>query len=187
MVENIPTELQYVVGTKWFEPGGSVLDVGCGDGKIAKWLVEQGFDVYAFDYAAPAVDRARAAYGGLERIEFAIHDVTAMPVPPRKFDSIFDRGCYHIIPERFSGRYVEGVASWAAPGAKFLLLGLVRKGPIRTEGTEDSLRRRASAQMRDRFSPYFDIEKVEYTRMRRGSGEQSVEPPEAVAVFMRRL
>lgn len=47
----------------WFagreRPGGRVVDIGCGTGRDALWLAEQGFDVLGLDYAPGAVRRAR--------------------------------------------------------------------------------------------------------------------------------
>ena len=41
------------------KPPKKVLDLGCGNGKNAKWLVERGFEVYGVDFSESAIKFAR--------------------------------------------------------------------------------------------------------------------------------
>ncbi|WP_435119235.1 methyltransferase domain-containing protein [Amycolatopsis thermoflava] len=54
----------------WIEggliPPGRALDVGCGPGRNARYLAAQGFDVYAVDISATAIDSAAGAAAGGE-------------------------------------------------------------------------------------------------------------------------
>jgi len=53
-------------------PGTKVLDIGCGKGRNAIYLAEQGFEVYAFDYISYALTYA-AQQAELKNVAHAIH------------------------------------------------------------------------------------------------------------------
>ena len=58
-----------------------------------------------------------------------------------RFDFLFDRGCYHVLPVLQREVYLANLTSWARPGAKFLLFS--RRGP--------------DADVPSLFSPSFEI------------------------------
>jgi SAM-dependent methyltransferase len=53
-------------------PPGRALDLACGSGRHARWLVEKGWDVTAVDLAMPDVPGARCIQADLERHEYRI-------------------------------------------------------------------------------------------------------------------
>ena len=62
--------------TRWLDhvPRGRALDLATGTGRNAIHLAEHGFDVTAIDVSAVAIDRARAAAGGLE-VDWRVADL----------------------------------------------------------------------------------------------------------------
>lgn len=65
-----------------------VLEVGCGTGRLTRFLAARAREVYAFD---PDPERAAQAEGSLteelrRRVRFAVHDAQALDVPRRRFD-----------------------------------------------------------------------------------------------------
>ena len=82
---------QLVVEASNLQPG-SALDVGCGEGADAIWLVERGWRVTAIDVSAKALDRAaRAAAAadlavdwrpiGLEEVDASTYDLVSVFYP----------------------------------------------------------------------------------------------------------
>ncbi|HVT17868.1 MAG TPA: class I SAM-dependent methyltransferase [Thermoanaerobaculia bacterium] len=73
-------------------PGARLLEVGCGDGRLARDLVRLGFAVVGVDRDPAAVQAARTR--GVEALEADFLDFTAAP-----FDVIlFTRSLHHIHP-----------------------------------------------------------------------------------------
>ncbi|MBX2829682.1 MAG: class I SAM-dependent methyltransferase [Rhodospirillales bacterium] len=71
-------------------PSGNALELGCGKGDDAVWLVKQGWNVTAIDLSETALEyaRANAARNGVaDKITFAAHDLMAS-FPDGQFDLI---------------------------------------------------------------------------------------------------
>jgi len=60
---------------------GRAVDLACGDGRHARWLTEQGWQVTGVDFSAVAIDQARAT-DPAGRINFHRGDATTWE-PPR--------------------------------------------------------------------------------------------------------
>lgn len=155
----------------WFPPGGTMLDVGCGQGEIAAWFAERGYRCVALDVSASAVRRARARHAHVaERIEFVARDVCASPPPDRGYDVIVDRGCLHQLPQDEVGRYVRHVTGVAGTRARFLLfIKAFRDGAPFDDPAERAQRTRWVEQA---FAGAFAIERVESTYLDAWHGEE---------------
>lgn len=68
---------------------GHLLEVGCGTGRTACYLAEQGYQVTAIDIHQQMIEKAkyRAKALGLD-IQFMVSDVCDMPFPENTFDAI---------------------------------------------------------------------------------------------------
>lgn len=90
---DIGTENTLAFISKYLEPGISVLDVGCGDGKLASALIERHFNVTAIDFNSDAVEKANARGVPALLADFLTYD------PQNTFDVIvFSRSLHHIQP-----------------------------------------------------------------------------------------
>jgi ubiquinone/menaquinone biosynthesis C-methylase UbiE len=78
-------------------PGGTLLDVGCGEGRHSLAAARLGFKVTAIDYEPLALRRARrfARLEGVKSITFRNADVLHMSFRDSRFDIILDHGCLH--------------------------------------------------------------------------------------------
>jgi 2-polyprenyl-3-methyl-5-hydroxy-6-metoxy-1,4-benzoquinol methylase len=68
----------------------TVLEVGCGDGRLTKGIAEKAASVFAFDPDADAVATARARLaGGLaERVTFRVGAAREIEIPRTQFDIV---------------------------------------------------------------------------------------------------
>ncbi|UPW00511.1 class I SAM-dependent methyltransferase [Halorussus gelatinilyticus] len=62
---------------------GSVLDVGCGVGRVSSLLHDRGFDVTGIDVSEPLVEKARSLFPD---VEFRVGDVRDTDFEPASFD-----------------------------------------------------------------------------------------------------
>lgn len=83
------------------KPGGGVLDLGCGAGRVSVWLAERGYRVTGVDVSEPLLHTAgaEAAARGLS-IALTRYDGLALPFPDRSFDTIVAFKLVGYIPTR---------------------------------------------------------------------------------------
>jgi len=143
LADAVPDQLKTAVADGCIAPGSQCIDVGTGRGQVAAWLAEQGFDVLAADISEEATRLGSLHFGHLTpRLEFRTLDVSQTTEEMEgRFDFLFDRGCYHVLPVLQREVYLANLTSWARPGAKFLLFS--RRGP--------------DADVPSLFSPSFEI------------------------------
>jgi len=77
------------------KPPKKVLDLGCGNGKNAKWLVERGFEVYGVDFSESAIKFARRNVKGAKFLVACARD---LPFKNNFFDVVIDAGTIHVNP-----------------------------------------------------------------------------------------
>lgn len=78
---------------------GRALDVVCGEGRNALWLVEQGWDVVAVDYSETAIDKARLIADRSEvSVDWRVGDVTDPAAAGGTFDLVIV--AYPLFPNR---------------------------------------------------------------------------------------
>ena len=101
--------------------GQRALDLACGEGGDALWLVSQGWKVTGVDFAVPAIARATAAATaqGLD-IEFVAEDVTRW-VPTGEFDLVSLSFFHEAVETRLAAWTVA--ASAVSEGGTLLVTG----------------------------------------------------------------
>lgn len=77
-------------------PGRLTLDVGCGEGRLGRWLAEQGHHVWGIDSSPTLVEHAQQA-GGYEQI--VCGDAAAMPLPDACSDLAIAFMSLHDMPD----------------------------------------------------------------------------------------
>ena len=123
--------------------GGRALDLGCGPGRNAVWLAQQGYQVDALDVSPVALDwgRERAAAAGAE-VRFVQADVLGWR-PEARYDLVYDSGCFHHLPPHRRLSYRALLDRALAPGAAFGLACFAR-GAMGSETPDAQLYREGS-------------------------------------------
>jgi SAM-dependent methyltransferase len=102
---------------------GDVLDIGCGTGENTMLLASRGLTVLGVDWAAAAVEmaRAKAAERSLQ-VEFAEADALRLDEIGKSFDAILDSALFHTFSDEDRARYVPSLGSVTRPGSMLYLL-----------------------------------------------------------------
>jgi len=90
-----------------FPAGGTVLDVGCGEGRNSIFLAEKGFVIDAFDISEAGVEKAKriASACGVE-VNFVCRNLAAF-VFEKKYDVILSHGVLHLCEEADRNDFIE--------------------------------------------------------------------------------
>lgn len=89
---------QEAVERYFTDTDGSVLDVGCGVGRVSYLLHERGFDVTGIDISEPLVRKGRSLF---PELDFYVGDIRNSPFNPETFDyGVFSYyGLDYILPK----------------------------------------------------------------------------------------
>ncbi|MBI4214508.1 class I SAM-dependent methyltransferase [archaeon] len=107
------------------------LELGCGHGNDSIFLASKGFDVTGVDISSRAIQEARkrASRAGV-KCNFIVEDATRLGSVKGKFGFIYDRACFHFIPqERWSG-YISNVKRLLADDGLFVLVVSSENDPV---------------------------------------------------------
>jgi len=100
---------------------GDILDIGTGPGTQAIELAGRGFEVTATDISDTAIQKAKERAALEERtVNFITDDILETKLA-QKFDIIFDRGCFHVLPPDRRKDYVRATLGLLKPSGWLFL------------------------------------------------------------------
>lgn len=105
-------ELAWALAARQPTGGNRVLELGCGAGNIAGWLVERGFDVTGIDISPAAI--AWATERAIPGARFIVGDLVAEI--PGNYDLVIDGHCLHCIIGDDRARMLANVRGALVPG-----------------------------------------------------------------------
>jgi 2-polyprenyl-3-methyl-5-hydroxy-6-metoxy-1,4-benzoquinol methylase len=79
--------------------GLKVLEIGCGRGGFAKYLVDQGADLIAADFSEKAVEIARRRRASAPKCEIMVADIQDIPFAPETFDVVVSLETLEHVPD----------------------------------------------------------------------------------------
>jgi SAM-dependent methyltransferase len=107
-----------------------LLDVGCGDGRLARELARPGRRVLGLDPDAALLARAAGLGEGIAGLEFERGEFLAYELPPGSFDFVcFLASLHHMDQAAALGRAREVLR----PGGRLVVIGLARATTVREE------------------------------------------------------
>jgi len=92
--------------------GKQVLDVGCGQGELLRWLAEQGFEPHGIEPSEDAVALARER--GLKARTATLEELLAESDPPKTYDAVLLLNVLEHVPD--AAAMVQGIHRLLEPG-----------------------------------------------------------------------
>jgi 2-polyprenyl-3-methyl-5-hydroxy-6-metoxy-1,4-benzoquinol methylase len=165
----VASEIRDALTDGWFPPAGNVLDVGCGDGDVARWFADRGYTVHATDISPVVIDRARERFGNADgRLTFAAQDICRRRPDGGPFDIVVDCGCFHQQGVYDKDSFARHIADVCRPGARFMLFIKAFRGELgRDDPDEQSLK---TAWVEQSLGAAFTIDRVAFTYIDRHRG-----------------
>ena len=115
-----PPQLVDLIEIQKFKTGRA-LDLGCGTGTNAIYLVKHGWEVVGIDFVGKAINTAKQkAKAANVNVEFFQGDVTRLDFLNPPFDLILDIGCFHSLPIDRRSAYINGARRLLTSGGVFL-------------------------------------------------------------------
>ena len=121
---------------KKYKPKGRMVDLGCGNGKFARFFAKNGFFGYGIDYVLEVIKEAKklATEDNIgKRTYFKVGDVLSMDYPTHFFDFAYDYGCLHHIKKRDWGQYLRNILRILKKDG-FFMLSMFSKNTIKHFG-----------------------------------------------------
>jgi SAM-dependent methyltransferase len=155
-------ELVDAVESGWFPKDRRVIDVGCGNGEISRWLAGQGLAVLGLDYSAAAIENCRRLSAGYANAPtFEVVDLCGEDLRLEPAFSLIDRGCFHRIVGNLRPVFVQNIAKATVEGGHFLLLA----GTLQDARVANHRAARSEQYLREHvgeiFGNHFIIERAE--------------------------
>ncbi len=154
-------ELVRFLDEKRIGRGASALDIGCGTGADAVYLVRRGLDVTAVDSSPTAIERARVRAEMEDALpRFVLADFFEFAPTAGTFDLAYDCGFYHYIRLVDLERYLDSLWRVTRPGSYFLTLAAAPGE--RLEGAPPPVTKR---QLYNELGRLFEVVRLEPIRM----------------------
>jgi SAM-dependent methyltransferase len=116
-------ELFEAIESGWFPKNQRIIDVGCGNGEVSRWLAAKGFTVLGLDYSAAAIENCRRLSAGHSNPPiFKVVDLCREDLQLEPVFSLIDRGCFHRIVGNLRRVFARNIARITLEGGHFLLL-----------------------------------------------------------------
>ncbi|MDI6654473.1 MAG: class I SAM-dependent methyltransferase [Candidatus Hydrothermarchaeota archaeon] len=127
---DVPSEeLVELIGKGEIKPCPA-LDVCCGTGTEAIYLVKNGFKVSAIDISKEAIEIAeKKAEEAKVKVDFRVGNVLELPFQDNSFGFVNDRGCFHVFAPEYREWFADEIHRVMKPRGIYLLRCFSDKEP----------------------------------------------------------
>ncbi len=172
-IDQPPRELVDAVESGWFPKDQRVIDVGCGNGEVSRWLADQGLTVRGLDYSTAAIENCRRLSAGQSNAPaFQFADLCQKNLRLEPAFSLIDRGCFHRIVGKLRSIFAQNIARITVKDGHFLLIAGTFQDPrvVHYDGLRSD--RQLREHVEEIFGNYFTIKRTETTVIKAVTGQE---------------
>lgn len=165
---------------------GSVLDLGCGDGRNALHLAQRGFAVTAVDIVPAAIDELRREADSRDlAIETHVADVATFPVS-RSYANLVCTLTLHFLPRDQAAKLLARVKRHTAQSGLNVVSVYTRDGPLyRPESKAFWLEPGELRGLYDDWEIVYSARRLSQTTTRNETGDPFVQPTDEIVARKR--
>jgi cyclopropane fatty-acyl-phospholipid synthase-like methyltransferase len=136
----------------------SALELGCGVGRISRYVAQQGVRVVGVDFSSVAISKGQKRVAHDERKpQFIVGDVTHLDGLGGPFDVSIDVGCFHTLEPQSQPAYVAELSRLLRAGGTHLMWAFdASPGGVLF----------SPAAVKDLFAPRFELQDARKSRRR---------------------
>ena len=107
---------------KYVQPGDQVLDLGCGNGRMAEIFLESKIDYLGLDNSTELIKIAQQRYPGHSNFRFTVGDVTRLQLPDNQYSLVLLIAVLHHIPtQRLRLKILSDIYQTLKPGGRLVI------------------------------------------------------------------
>lgn len=125
-IQDIPESIQNIFNKFEIPINFTIIDIGCGDGKLSNLLANKGFQITGIDISDVGIAKA-INENNHPNVKFKQCDITMPLSDIGVYDLAIDRGALHTIPKRLHPDYKNNIAKLIKPNGLFILQYALRK------------------------------------------------------------
>lgn len=129
-----PSKFAEYIMKKYAKPGGTLIELGCGNGRDARYFAANGVRVLAVDQVAAEVEELTLGNGQKDRLRYKAADFTDMPDSSSPFDIIYSRFTLHSVTAEGQRSTLEWSRRNLAPGGKLCIETRGQKNELYKKG-----------------------------------------------------
>jgi len=120
-----------------FPANSSLLEIGCGSGRDASFMYQNGYDVLAIDGSREMIAEARVCHPELdERLE-VIKIPDELNFEPSSFDGVYSIATLMHLEKEAIDHTIEKITSILKPGGKFFFSVSIQRDDIDDQGKDE--------------------------------------------------
>ncbi|HLC89835.1 MAG TPA: class I SAM-dependent methyltransferase [Patescibacteria group bacterium] len=136
------------------KPGSLVLDVGCGSGQKAEYLVNHGLKIVGTDFSEKMIELAKQR---VPNADFFVHDLYEIKNLPYDFDAIYANAVLLHVPKKDVTPVIRGFISKIKPGGYLY----IKVKQIKPGQKEERMEKENDYGLDyERFFSYFTLEEI---------------------------